>query len=83
MADTAHERVVAGRYEELDEIIAELSDLSLDNNGGVYSKNISDEAVKQVKALLVDPYARAVISSHYWTVWELKGNMLKVRRRTK
>ncbi|OGL32552.1 hypothetical protein A3F64_01225 [Candidatus Saccharibacteria bacterium RIFCSPHIGHO2_12_FULL_42_8] len=83
MADTTHERVVAGRYEEIDEIIAELSELSLDNNGGVYSKNISDEAVKQVQALLVDPYARAIISSHYWTTWELKDNQLKVRRRIK
>ncbi len=83
MADAAHQSIIAGRYEELDAIIAELGGLSLDNSGGVYSKKLSEIELKQVRAIEVDPWARVTISVQYWADWKLKGDVLEVRRSIK
>lgn len=80
MADeTVLTRVIAGRYEDISSVLDRLAELSYNNSGGKYSEEISDSALEQLKKLQTlgfDPYAKAVIFSHYGVEIEIVGNRL-------
>ncbi len=79
--ETLLERVVKGRYEDIASVLDRLAELSYNNNGGKYSEEISDDALEQLKKLQTlgyDPYANAIIFTHFGVEAEVKGNKLVV-----
>lgn len=77
---STHQRVTEGRYEAIDSVIASLSEQSHDNNGGMYAHELSDEELAQLKALEIDPFAKANLLVHHGVKWTLNRNSLKVWR---
>lgn len=77
---STHQRVTQGRYEAIDAVIASLSEQSHDNSGGTYAHELSDEELRQLKALEIDPFAKSNLLVHHGVKWTLSRGFLKVWR---